>query len=127
MRFTKFLKIASFSLSAVSETFAPSPDATARDVRINGAICILVGFLCLAGGIFLSLEIGSPRLALGALIAPALFMYASLIVGGYRLVFGANSNQSTDEILSLKRVLFGTLWVVIIIGVPIFTLIMVNS
>jgi len=126
MWLNRFLKIARFSLTAVSETFAPPHNATARDVRINGAVCILVGFLCLGTSFILALAIGSSRLTLGTLLAPALFMYASLIVGGYRLVFGVSSKASPDEILSLKRVVFGIAWMLFILGLPICALILIN-
>jgi hypothetical protein len=79
-------------------------------------------FLCLAASMVLTLIIGSSRSAFGALIAPALFMYASFIVGGYRLVFGVSSKASPDEVLSLKRVIFGIAWMLFILGLTICAL-----
>lgn len=79
MLLSKFLNYAKLSLNAVSETFAPSPGSTKREVRINGAICILVGFLFLAVGIGITFTLKSPEIALRFLIIPALFSMQALL------------------------------------------------
>lgn len=49
------------------------------------------------------------------LLLPTMFAYASLIIGGYRLVFGASGKNSSETLLaSLGRVIFGTAWIIFV-------------
>jgi len=115
MRLGQIVDAGRFALSAVSETFAPSPNATSRQVRINGAICIGLGvssflvFFCI-------MWVFGPNIPMALGLVPSLFMYASLIVGGYRLVFGASAKAEPGEGASLSRILFGIGWMVLLFG-----------
>lgn len=112
---TTLFRAASFSLRAVSETFAPQVGATSRQVRVNGAICIAAAFLTIVLAFGLILLLGSAT-APAILALPAMFMYASLVVGGYRLVFGASPKSEDGPLRSLARVAFGVAWIVLIMG-----------
>ncbi|HLQ26820.1 MAG TPA: hypothetical protein VK138_13205 [Acidiferrobacterales bacterium] len=120
------LNLAGRILDGVSDSFSPSPVATSKEVRINGAIAVGMGFLCfaVAGAVlFLARSEWGLRLA----FVPAVAAYAFWIVGGYRLVFGVSAKADPYEVASLHRILFGVGWVVLLIGGPILVLIWLGS
>jgi len=111
----QLLNVARTVLTAVSETFAPKPDATSRQVRINGALCILVAFACF--GITLGLMLAFGRIVPPAVLeVPALFIYATLTVGGYRLFFGVSAKADDSALRSLGRIAFGIVWIALLFG-----------
>jgi hypothetical protein len=117
--FNKFLRYGSYSLRVVSETFAPPKGSTSRQVRINGIMCIGVAFglLALTGLIVLLISrITHAAFEPAILVLPAMFSEASLIVGGYRLVFGMSAKADDSLLMSLARVAFGVTWIVLIFG-----------
>jgi hypothetical protein len=111
----QLLNVARAALAAVSETFAPKPDATSRQVRINGALCIVVAFVCLGATFGLLLMFGE-IVPPAVLAVPALFVYASLIVGGYRLFFGVSAKADDGPLMSFARIAFGIAWIVLLFG-----------
>src|SRR5262252_2870231 len=116
------------ALDAVTESFSPRPGASPRDVRVNGAICVGIGFLCMAsllGGIYVlgGLLKNPDSHAMMFLLLPAFLGYAFLIVGGYRLVFGVSVKATADEV-SLFRILFGVLWILFLFATPLVVLIL---
>jgi hypothetical protein len=114
-------------LDGVSESFTSPPNATAREVRVNGALTVGMGFLCLALSGLLMFLSGSSEVAMKLVFAPAMAAYAFLIVGGYRLVFGANAKADPYEVVSIHRILFGVAWVVVLLGGLIFGLIWLGA
>lgn len=111
------LKLPSRILDSVSASFSPSPAATTRDVRINGAITVAAGIFCfVAYGLSMFL-LPTSDLALKLGFVPTMAGYAFLLVGGYRLVFGVSATARPHEIMSLKRIAFGVTWVIFVFGV----------
>lgn len=93
-----------FALDAVANSFSPSPTATSRTIRVNGAVCILVGMLCvLACGGLLMLWRASPML----LLFPSLLAYAFFTVGGYRLIRGQEPKAQHAGEVSGTRIALG--------------------
>ena len=115
MNVRQLINVAGMALTAVSETFAPKQGATSRQVRINGALCIVVAFVCFGATFGLMLIFGKV-VPPAVLAVPVLFMYASLIVGGYRLFFGVSAKADDGPLRSLARIAFGIAWIVVLFG-----------
>lgn len=120
--FRNLFTVSSRILHAVSESFAPSTGSTAKQVRINGAISLAAAFGCLLiGG--LVIYFAEPHYGLRLAFIPVIAAYALIIVGGYRLVYGQSAKASPYEVASFHRILFGVVWVAVIVGGPILLLI----
>jgi hypothetical protein len=106
------VQLATTVLDGVRDSFSLKAGVTKREIRMNGAICVAVGFALffVAGGLLFAMP-SDPRVAM----LPVLGAYALWIVGGYRLVFAA----SEDSTNSLVRVLFGVVFIAAIVGLPI--------
>jgi hypothetical protein len=111
-----FTRAAQWSLDAVSQSFAPSPSATSKTVRINGAACILLGMVCVAvfGAAILLL-----RAPASLLLFPSFLAYAFFTIGGYRLIRGKEAAVQYPGEISLARIALGCLSVVFCFGLLI--------
>jgi hypothetical protein len=107
--FQSLFSVANRSLDAVALSFAPAASASASAIRINGAICIAIGMLCMAlfGAIVLAFQ-ATP----GMLIMPSLLAYACFTVGGYRVIRGKEPAAAHPGELSWSRILMGCVSVV---------------
>lgn len=123
----RFYLLSGRILEGVSESFTSSPNATTREVRINGALTVGMGFLCLALSGLLMFLSGGSEFAMKLIFAPVMAAYAFLIVGGYRMVFGANAKADPYEVVSIHRILFGVAWVVVLMGGLLFGIIWLGS
>ena len=112
------VKVGERALNAVQGSFTPKPNATSKEVRINGAICIGIGFLCIAG-YGAAVLIAGPKIFSEIFLLPIMLAYACLVVGGYRLVFGVSAKANPYEVLAWRRVLFGIGWILFLFGLPI--------
>jgi hypothetical protein len=111
-----FMRAADWSLSAVTQSFAPSPAATSRSIRINGAVCILFGMICsvaFGAAIFL---LKAPN---GLLLIPSFLAYAFFTVGGYRLIRGKEAVAQYPGEISFSRIALGCLSVAFCSGLLI--------
>lgn len=115
MQLKTIISVGDRALDAVSESFSPRVGASPKEVRINGAICVGIGIFFFACFGAVSLTYSSNAV----LILPVMMGYAFVIVGGYRLVFGASAKASPYEVMSLSRILFGVAWIVLVFGAPI--------
>jgi hypothetical protein len=95
--------------------------ASSKEIRINGAKSIGVGFvnfaLCIP--IMLLLE---ANVAAKVMFFPAMLGYGFVLTGGYRLVFGKGSEPDPFDVFSFTRVLFGVAWILCVFGIPLFLL-----
>lgn len=105
---------------ALLETFRPAEDASAREIRVNGAVCVGLGLLLfLAGGALMFALQGhaAPSLAIKIGVAPLLVAYALLIVGGYRVLTGREpADEASSTLASLRRIAVGVAAVVLSVG-----------
>jgi hypothetical protein len=109
--FRRLFSVADTAIDAVGATFAPPADATSRQIRVNGALCIaaalgcLVAFGALAWGwhrLFPEYGPPSPKLV----IVPAIAFYVLTMFGTYRLIVGKSPQPRYPGEISLKRVMF---------------------
>src|SRR5262245_43538271 len=106
---------ASRVLDAITTSLSPAPGATSREVRVNGSICVGLGFLMLAvaGGIIFLLP---PEWSVKVALLPILFLYALWLIGGYRLTFGASPNSNAGPLDSIMRIGFGLVFILAMAG-----------
>lgn len=122
-----FFQLSGRILDGVTGTFTSAPNATSKEIRINGALTVGMGLVCFAlSGLILFLS-GNSGLAVKLSFAPMLAAYAFIIVGGYRLVFGANAKADPYEVVSFYRIIFGIAWIVLIFGGLILAIIWFGS
>lgn len=97
-------RTAALALRAASESFSPPPSATSRSIRINGGICLLLGFASMlaCGALMLLLKAGP-----SVLLLPSLLAYAFFAVGGYRLIRGKEPRAAQAGEVSLSRIFLG--------------------
>jgi hypothetical protein len=115
MNFKRFVDCGRMVLRAVTETFVLPPNTTSRQVRINGAICIALALIWAAFFVVV-LSLYGPDTPMEFMALPSWFMYASLMIGGYRLVFGLGVGVEVGEAVPLARIVFGAAWIVILVG-----------
>ena len=118
------LNVSERILDGVSSSFSPPLGASAKQVRINGAISVAAGAVCLAAGVFVLAIFGGKLSSVG--LAPIIAGHAFVLVGGYRLVFGVSAKADAYEVMSLHRILFGVVWLVFMFGVPILAIILLG-
>jgi len=111
-----FVRAAEWSLDAVLQSFAPPPAATSKSIRINGAVCILVGMVCVGafGAAVLFLKAPESLLLIASFLA-----YAFFTVGGYRLIRGKEASAQHPGEISYARILLGCLSVLFCFGLLI--------
>jgi hypothetical protein len=111
-----FVRAAEWSLDAVTHSFAPPPSATSKSIRINGAVCILVGmaFVAVFGGAVLLLKAPDTLLLFASFLA-----YAFFTVGGYRLIRGKEATVQHPGEISYARIFIGCLSVAFCFGLLI--------
>lgn len=102
---TMLHRAAAFALNAVPDSFSPSITATAASIRRNGAICILLGFLCLATFAAWVSLFNTPTSTV--LVIPSLMAYALFSVGGYRVIRGKDAKASHPGEISWSRIAIG--------------------
>ena len=105
-------------LRAVAETIVPPPQATAAQIRANGALCLLAALL--------SLVLGGGAIWAGSAIAhfhgarllmvPAILFYVLTIFGAYRLIVGKSPAPSHPGEISIKRIAFGIASVLVVMA-----------
>jgi hypothetical protein len=110
--FHKLLSFGEQVLAAVQHTFSPPRNASSREVRVNGALCLLAAFLVLvAAGLLMvvmsALMPARSQAVMAVLIAPAMLFYALSIFGGYRLLVGKTPEPAYPGEVSFKRVAYG--------------------
>ncbi len=104
-------RVGSKALNAVSESFAPRRGATSPEIRRNGLLCLGIGLLCfMLGGALVMASPANPGLAL----VPVMFSYAFMIVGAYRAVLGKTPEPEHPGELSIKRIGFGIMTIVLL-------------
>jgi hypothetical protein len=95
----------------------PAADASAREVRVNGAACVRLGLLLfVAGGalMFILERHAAPSMAVKIGVAPLLVAYALVIVGGYRVLTGREpADESSSTMASSRRIAVGVVAVVL--------------
>ena len=105
---------------AVLETFAPPPGASARAIRVNGAVTVVVGLLgfAVAGAVMLVAHRADlPEMIRKLALAPILAAYVCIIVGGYRLLTGADPATRGDSLgAALRRISIGVAAVILAMG-----------
>jgi hypothetical protein len=99
-------------LAAVQHSFSPPRTATSREVRVNGALCLLAAFLVLiaTGLVFYAMLAFLPSRTQGIMavvLAPALVFYALSLFGGYRLLVGKSPEPAYPGEMSFKRIAYG--------------------
>lgn len=115
------LAIARIALEATRNTFRVPPDASSRAIRKSGAIAVLCGFVAFLLPLpVLLLARDSPPIAVMAV--PALFGYALIAVGGYRVLAGKDS-FAEDSGPSLRRIGLAVAAMLLFFGLPIAALI----
>jgi hypothetical protein len=86
-------------------------DATAREVRTNGAIVALVGFAIVLVSGLAPLAVstaGLPPIIGRAALAVVLVGYGLFVIGGYRALTGKNpASESYEYASSLRRIFTG--------------------
>jgi hypothetical protein len=112
------IRAASKVLDAVSYSFSPRVGATAREVRINGALCVGAGFLALIAS-FPIMYFLPPKWSAQVVMVPALLVYALWLIGGYRIAFAANPTSSGGPFGSIIRIAFGISFIVAMFGLLI--------
>lgn len=103
------MRMGQWSLDAVSQSFAPPPNATSKSVRIQGAVCIGVGIVCV---VVFGAGIAVLHAPAGLLAVPSLLGYAFFSVGGYRLIRGKEPAAQYPGEISLARIALACLSVV---------------
>jgi len=99
-------------LEAVRTSFAPRKDATSREIRLNGLICLcaalgamaVVGLLIWISSLVLP---SNARVSPEVVLVPALAFYVLTRFGGYRLLVGKSPEPAGPGEVSPKRILFG--------------------
>ncbi|MCC6899845.1 MAG: hypothetical protein IT377_12770 [Polyangiaceae bacterium] len=108
------------SRRAVLETFAPAPGASGREIRRNGVVTTAVGMLgfVLGGAAMLAAHRwDAPEIVQKLSLAPILAAYVCTIVGGYRVLTGAEPGSREDSLgASLRRITIGIAAVVLAMG-----------
>lgn len=91
------------AVDAVTDSFAPARDVTARQIRKNGLMCFGIGLLCFAigGAVLFTMPVYSTLPML-----PMLMGYAFIIVGSYRAVMGKIPAPAHPGEMSLARIGF---------------------
>jgi hypothetical protein len=114
----QILQIGSRALDAISDSLSPAPGATSRQIRINGAICVGLGFLMMiiGGGILFFLP---PQWSAKVAVLPILLVYGLWLIGGYRLAFGGNPKSKAGLLDSIIRVTFGIVFIIAMAGLLI--------
>ena len=107
--FRSLISLTQRSLDAVTLSFSPPAASSARTIRLNGLICILVGMLCVA--IFGAVAFLS-RTASGLMLVPSLLAYAFFSVGGYRVIRGKEPASAHAAEISFSRILLGCVSVI---------------
>jgi hypothetical protein len=106
-----------FAQSALLGTFRPPADASVRQNRVHGAVCVGLGLLLFlaAGALMFSFEShAAPSLAMKIGVAPLLVAYALVIVGGYRVLAGREpGDEASTAGASARRIAVGVLAVVL--------------
>jgi hypothetical protein len=116
MAFNPFVALA---LQAARATFQVPPNATAREVRRNGAITILFGFGILLITSVLHIALRSIGLPLTLTIFPSIVFYAFISVGGYRLLAGKDSFAESSSTPSFRRIGVAIAAILLFIGIPL--------
>jgi hypothetical protein len=106
------LRYSEIVLEGVRETMSPPRSATSREIRVNGALCVLaavlvLGFSCI---LLFSAQAASSfkvRQFPIVLLIPSLLFYVLTIVGGYRVLVGKSPEPAYPGEVSLKRVAYG--------------------
>lgn len=117
--FRKLLGLGERVLTGVQHSFSPPKDATSRQVRVNGALCLLaaIGVLLIAGLLMIvasSLLPGRTQVAMSVLLVPSLIFYALAIFGGFRLLVGKSPEPAYPGEVSFKRVAYGILSILMV-------------
>ena len=109
-------------LEGVTYSFSPKRGASSRDIRVNGALCVGAGFVVLLTAVGVMLVV-PPRWSAHVLLVPSLIVYATWLIGGYRLVFGA----SADSVGSWVRIIFGIVFIVAMFGLLIGGVLLIDG
>jgi hypothetical protein len=107
----QIFRVASLVLDAVTSSFKPTPGSGSREIRINGAICVALGFAILLAAIPLMM-VTPARWSAPVLMLPSLSVYVLFLVGGYRLVLGAHA----EKMSSAARIAFGIIFIASMFG-----------
>jgi len=92
------------ALSAVTDSFSPPTNASSQTIRVNGAICIGIGALCVAAFVAFAIWLhAAPEM----LFLPSLLTYALIAVGGYRIIRGKEPQAHHPGEGSALRILIG--------------------
>jgi len=106
-----------FAQSALLGTFRPDANASTRQIRVHGAVCVGLGLLLfLAAGalMFIFERHAAPSMAMKLAMAPLLVAYALVIVGGYRVLTGREpADEASTAGASIRRIAVGVLAVVL--------------
>ncbi len=106
---------------ALQHTLRVPPQASARQVRLDGALAAVVGLVVIVGGVLaaVTLEKLAHSVALGRAMLVLLFAgYGLLIVGGFRALTGRHpASEGHDPLSSLRRIGTGIVVVVAAFGV----------
>jgi hypothetical protein len=107
---------------ALQHTLRVPPAATARQVRVDGAIAAVVGLVVVVGGALAAMVIEKVAATVGigrAMLALVFAGYGLLVVGGYRAVTGRHpASEPQDALSSLRRI--GTGVLVVIMAMALF-------
>jgi hypothetical protein len=110
--FRSLLRYGELGLDGVRESISPPPNATSRQIRGNGALCILAAILVMSlmGLFYFSVSAilpgGVQQIPVVAVV-PVFLFYALTIIGGYRLLVGKSPEPAYPGEVSLKRVAYG--------------------
>jgi hypothetical protein len=105
---------------ALQHTLRVPAAATARQVRVDGAIAAVVGLVVIVAGTLLAVGLEKVAKSVGigrAMLALVFAGYGLLIVGGYRALTGRHhASEQHDPLASLRRIGTGIFVVIAAFG-----------
>ncbi len=115
---------------ALQHTLRVPPQATAREVRVNGGIAVAVGLVVIIGSALIAaaLEKVTMTVGFGRLMLAVIFVgYGLIIIGGYRALTGRHpAAEQHDALSSLRRIGTGIFVVVAAFGLLLALLLIVG-
>jgi hypothetical protein len=110
MNFHTILSTGGKAIDSVTNSFAPPSNATKAQIRKNGLVCVGIGLLSfvIGGGILFALSKGET-----VALLPIFLGYAFIVVGAYRAVFGKTPAPAHTGEMSITRIGFAVLAIVL--------------
>ena len=122
--FRQLLRYSELVLDGVKKSMSPPPGATSREIRANGAICILAAILVMAVAAILIFSVQTVSSFTVqqfpvVLLIPSLLFYVLTIVGGYRLLVGKSPEPAYPGEVSLKRIAYGIASILLVLALVV--------